>query len=106
MNPVAGESGPEAAPEAAAPSAFTVSTFPNPSSGAATIAVSVPEPQRVEVAVYDLLGRRVAVLHEGPLAVGTHALRWEAGALPSGVYVVRAAGETSVQTQRVTIVRR
>jgi hypothetical protein len=53
----------------------------------------------------------VAVLHDGVLASGTHALRLDASALPAGVYVVRvtAAGVggagADVTTHKVTVVR-
>ena len=40
--------------------------------------------------MFDALVRRVAVLAEGLLAAGTHRLALDAGALPPGLYVVRA----------------
>jgi hypothetical protein len=41
-------------------------------------------------AVYDVLGRRVATLVEGPLGAGTHTLTTTSAELPPGVYVIRA----------------
>src|SRR5690606_15969855 len=41
---------------------------PNPSAGQAQLTLSVAEAQRVTLAVYDGLGRPVAVLHDGPMA--------------------------------------
>jgi hypothetical protein len=56
--------------------------------------------------VLDGLSRRVALLHDGPMAAGAHALTWEAGTLPGGVYVVRArTGDGHAAMQRVTFVR-
>src|SRR5690606_27597302 len=43
---------------------------PNPSRGPAHVALLVTEAQVVDVALYDLLGRRVRTLHRGPLAGG------------------------------------
>jgi hypothetical protein len=78
---------------------------PNPTTGRATLTLTLGRPQQVTVEVLDALGRRVAVLHEGPLAAGAHALVLDARSLPSGVYVVRmTAGERSF-TQRLTLVR-
>ena len=60
-------------------------------------------------AVYDVLGRRVALLHEGMLGAGRHAFGLDGGALPAGVYVVRvgvepAEGPARTYTHRLTVV--
>ncbi|MDX1530237.1 MAG: proprotein convertase P-domain-containing protein, partial [Rhodothermales bacterium] len=80
--------------------------YPNPSGRAAEVRLVLREPQAVRVAVYDGLGRRVAVLHDGLLGAGReHLLILDAGALPSGVYVVRATGERFSASQKVTVLR-
>ncbi len=79
--------------------------YPNPFSQQATLALDVAETQTVTVEVLDVLGRRVALAHDGPLAVGAHRVVIEAAGLPAGVYVVRASGETFRFAQRVTLVR-
>src|SRR5690606_33319247 len=64
---------------------------PNPTTGRSEVALAVAEAQAVTVAVYDALGRQVALLHEGPLAAGTeHRLAFDGSGLTAGVYVVRA----------------
>jgi hypothetical protein len=56
--------------------------------------------------VYDVLGRRVAVLFDGKVDAGeTEALRLDADGLASGVYLVRVTGETFAATRRLTVVR-
>jgi hypothetical protein len=57
------------------------------------------------VEVFDMLGRRVAVLAEGLREAGRHAARLDASALSSGVYVVRMRAGDFVHAQRVTISR-
>jgi hypothetical protein len=78
--------------------------YPNPSAGAASFSVALAREQAVRVDVLDALGRPVAVLHDGPLATGTHAFTF-GGALPAGTYFVRAQGEGFVQTRPVVLVR-
>ncbi len=78
---------------------------PNPFRSTATVTLLLPQTQRVEVALFDVLGRRVAVLHEGPLTAGSHALVLDGSGLGSGVYVVRAQGEGFTASRRVTVVR-
>jgi hypothetical protein len=65
----------------------------------------VAEAQNVTAAVYDGLGRRVAMLHDGVLESGAHALTLDASSLPAGVYVVRVTGETFAATRRATLIR-
>src|SRR5690606_3825372 len=43
---------------------------PNPTTGHAEVTLAVAAAQAVTVAVYDALGRRVALLHEGAMAAG------------------------------------
>ena len=93
-------------PGAGTPSANALSAaHPNPFRDHATLALDIAAAQDVTVEVFDLLGRRVAVVHEGPLDVGEHRVLIDAGALPAGVYVVRAEGEAFRFAQRVTLVR-
>jgi hypothetical protein len=79
---------------------------PNPFAASTSFALTVPESGRTRVEVFDVLGRRVAVLHDGPLAAGPeHRFTFHAADLPSGLYVVRASGEDFTQTRRITLSR-
>jgi hypothetical protein len=82
-----------------------LTVHPNPSAGAATVALTLAEAGEVRVSVVDVLGREVAVLHEGALAAGEHRLGFDGSVLRAGVYVVRATGSGIAVTQRVTLVR-
>jgi hypothetical protein len=94
----------EAPPEAGA---FALEApFPNPVAERATLRLRLRTPQPVYAAAYDALGRRVAVLHDGPLVAGTHGLVLDARALPAGVYVVRAQGADAQASRRVVVGRR
>ena len=79
--------------------------FPNPFAERTTLTLTLDEQQTVRAEVFDLLGRRVAVLHDGSLAAGTHPLTLDAARLPAGLYVVRAQAGAFTATRRVTIVR-
>ena len=79
--------------------------FPNPTSGRATVAFELPEAERVDVAVFDLLGRRVVSLAEGERAAGVHRVDVPARALAAGVYVVRLATASETRAERLTVVR-
>ena len=58
------------------------------------------------VEVYNLLGRRVEVLHNGRLAAAqTYTFTFEASNAPSGIYLIRITGEQFSATQRVTLLK-
>jgi hypothetical protein len=81
--------------------------YPNPFNGTTQIPYTVGGgpgiPQWVRLSVYDVLGRRVAVLVDREMPAGKYVATMDAGALASGVYLLRletagaAAGATPVQ---------
>ena len=95
----------EGGPEPGKPGVELGAAYPNPASGAVTVSLVLPEAAEVSVAVIDVLGRQVVVLHEGWLAAGTHRLVLDAAELPSGLYLVRVEGEGIHLSRRVTLVR-
>ncbi|MDX1532239.1 MAG: choice-of-anchor Q domain-containing protein, partial [Rhodothermales bacterium] len=83
----------------------SLAVWPNPAGEAVTAGLTLSRPVEAEVVVLDVLGRRVAVLHRGPLAAGGHRLGLDGRALVPGLYVVRAAVGAEVLTRRLTVVR-
>lgn len=79
----------EGAPESAA---VALSVYPNPSHAAATVRFTLDRAQRVKLAVYDVLGRRVLSEDLGAQPVGETSHRIDLATLPAGVYVVRLDG--------------
>ena len=88
---------------AAAPDVLVLEAFPNPSAGRATVAFALPDAAGVELAVYDVLGRRVALLAEGAFEGGHHEAAFDGSALPAGLYVVHLQAGDAVRTQRLTL---
>ncbi|MFN8586608.1 MAG: hypothetical protein U0704_02315 [Candidatus Eisenbacteria bacterium] len=67
---------------------------PNPARGIAEMAFELPREQAVDLAVYDLGGRRVQTLASGILGAGHHSVRWntrtsDGRIAPAGLYFVR-----------------
>jgi hypothetical protein len=86
------------------PSAFALSRpAPNPFRSSTSFTLTVPEgAETLRLAVYDVLGREVAVLAEGVLAPGEHPLTLDGARLAAGVYFVRL--ETQRQTESLKLV--
>ena len=97
--PVAGEPGAITRP------ARLHAPHPNPARSEAAVTFEAAEAGPVRVEVFDVLGRRVAVLTDEVVTAGTHTTRWEAGTLPSGLYLIRLQAGDQVQTQRLTLTR-
>lgn len=80
--------------------------FPNPFNPATQVTLELQTDQHVRLAVYDLLGRTVALLHDGLLAArDRHSFTFEAGSLPSGVYLLKATGEAFSATRQVVLLK-
>ncbi|MEP0549114.1 MAG: T9SS type A sorting domain-containing protein [Rhodothermales bacterium] len=79
--------------------------YPNPFRTEATVAFVLDRDATVTVEVFDALGRRVARLHDGPLAARRHAFAFRPGDLPSGVYYARVHGDGVSETRPLVHVR-
>ena len=83
---------------------------PNPFTASTVIRFQVPEASKVELAIFDLAGRRVRTLAGEPFEAGDHALVWDgrddAGRLvPAGIYFTRVAVGRAVEARRITFLR-
>jgi hypothetical protein len=99
---------PGVAPEV--PPAFVLAqNYPNPFNPTTDIRYQTSNIGYVKLAVYDLLGREVAVLADGPIAAGEHRVTFEAGNLPTGAYycrmIVTGNGHAFTETKKMMLVR-
>ena len=90
----------------AVPEAFALeAAYPNPFRSSATLAFRLNAAIDVRLAVYDVLGRRVRVLHEGPITAGAHQATFDGTGLASGVYLVVLEAGGQRQARKVMLVR-
>ncbi len=79
---------------------------PNPCTIRTGVTVTVSRTQSVRVEVFDPLGHRVALLHDGEVTAGRPlSLEVNTGELSSGLYFVRASGGGTVSTRRITVLK-
>jgi hypothetical protein len=70
---------------------FTVSAaYPNPFNPMTTVTIGLPQAGRLEVSVFNVLGREVAVLADDYYSQGFHRFTFDAGGFASGIYFIRA----------------
>ena len=93
------------ADDAASRPALALEAFPNPASARLEIAFALGAAGQTRLVVYDVLGREVAVLEDGPRAAGGHRVGLGVGALSPGVYVVVLEGAGARASRTVTVVR-
>ncbi len=79
--------------------------YPNPFNPRTTIRYALPQAGTVRLVVYDMLGREVAVLADGPKPAGRHAARFDAGGLPSGTYVYRLQAQDRIIVRTMMLVK-
>jgi hypothetical protein len=92
--------------ERASPKEFTLSdAYPNPFNSETTISFSLAKSADLELSVYNLLGRRVAVLAEGFFAAGEHAVRLTGDNLPTGLYLVELSSAGVAVSRRVLLLK-
>jgi photosystem II stability/assembly factor-like uncharacterized protein len=88
------------------PFGFTLhANYPNPFNASTTISFSVAKDTEVDLAIYDVLGRRVATPYNGPVDAGTHRVNVNAGDLSSGVYFYRLAADGNDAVNRMTLLK-
>ncbi len=90
-------------PEAPVSTSLALTAGPNPFRGRTTFRLALPEARPATLTIYDVLGREVATLHDGPLAAGSHSFAWDASALPAGVYLARLRLGDRAEAVRVTV---
>ncbi len=66
-----------------------ISAFPNPFNPSTRVQFSLPQASRVELAVFDVQGRRVVDLASGNMTAGNYEVEFDGSQLPSGVYLYR-----------------
>ena len=88
---------------------FTVTTYPNPFNPVTTITYIIGQPEHLTVKVFDLHGRLVRSLHDGPVA-SSGSVSWDGtgpggGVVPSGIYFYEARLGARVQSGKMALVK-
>jgi len=77
--------------------------YPNPFNPTTTISFNLEKSGHAVLTVYDVLGREVAVLVNSKLVAGEHEVSFDAGDLPSGIYLYRLKSAGQTLTKKMTL---
>ena len=88
------------------PAEFSLfANYPNPFNPSTQISYRLSETTFVHLQVYDVLGRHVSTLVDERQPPGHHTVTFEAGSLPSSVYLYRLQAGSAAATRAMTVVR-
>ena len=79
--------------------------YPNPFNPSTTISFTLDAPHHVRLAVYNVLGEKVATLSDEMKAAGRHEIPFVSDDLPSGTYLYRLEAAGRVQARTMTLLR-
>lgn len=79
--------------------------YPNPFNPTTTIPFRLTETSDIRLDVFTMTGQRVTTLAAGVHAAGAHTVSFNAGALPSGIYMYRLETSAGVLTRTMVLVK-
>ncbi|MBT7378244.1 MAG: T9SS type A sorting domain-containing protein, partial [Candidatus Marinimicrobia bacterium] len=79
--------------------------YPNPFNPSTNIEFGLSDDADVNVTVYDIAGREMAVLAQGQFSKGFHNVIWNAADQPSGIYFVTVSTQSETQTQKLMLIK-
>lgn len=79
--------------------AALMQNYPNPFNPETTLGFELPVNSKVDLRVYDILGREVAILAKEDRVPGYHTIKWDASNYASGTYfyILKATGKDGNQ---------
>ncbi len=73
-----------------------LANYPNPFNPTTSISFRVANNSHIRIAVFDVLGRKVATLVDQPFEKGSHQIQWDASSVSSGQYIYRMEADGKV----------
>ncbi len=84
---------------------FVEQNDPNPFSASTTIAFRLTKPETVQLSIFDMIGRQVAVLVDSRLDAGRHAYDLDATNWPQGIYFYKIKSSTAIITRNRVLLK-
>ncbi|HEY3296268.1 MAG TPA: S8 family serine peptidase [bacterium] len=88
------------------PAGFALhANYPNPFNPTTTLAFDLPRTSKVTLTIFDMLGRQVAVLANGPMPAGSHNVSFDGSDLASGTYLAHLQADGFSATQKMLLLK-
>lgn len=93
-------------PETNIPDVFRLyENYPNPFNPATTIKFDLPVQSITKLSVYDVTGRTVALLVNGPMSAGSHTISFNGAGISSGVYFFKLEAGDFTDIRKMVLVK-
>ncbi len=79
--------------------------YPNPFNPITVVRSQLPVASHVRLTVYDVLGREVALLVDGPRVAGRYQDSFDGNGLASGVYIYRLTADAFVESRKMILLK-
>ncbi len=79
--------------------------YPNPFNPSTTIRFALPLEEHVTLVVYDLIGRKIAMLVDERMTAGEYSVVFDAAGVASGFYIYRIQAGSHVTTRRMILLK-
>jgi len=79
--------------------------YPNPFNPSTTIDFAIPQSSKVELAIYNVIGEKVASLINREMSAGYHSTTFDASHLVSGVYFYRIVANDFIETKKLLLLK-
>ena len=84
--------------------------YPNPFNAGTMIRYELPQPAKVRLVIYNLLGQRVKSLVQGQQSEGKYSIHWNATSdagrpVASGIYIYRITVDNYVQSRKMMLLK-
>ena len=79
--------------------------YPNPFNPTTNISFTLPKAEYVTLEVYNSIGKKVARMLDSKIKAGSHDMRFDASALPSGIYFYRLQAGGFSQVRKMVLLR-
>ena len=79
--------------------------YPNPFNPSTMLSYDVPADMNVSLSIYDMRGRMVSELVNDMREQGSYNVTWNADQNASGIYMIKLIAGSTVQTQKIMLVK-
>jgi L-ascorbate metabolism protein UlaG (beta-lactamase superfamily) len=79
--------------------------YPNPFNPGTQFEFTLGASSFVSLAIFDILGKKVATLISEKMSAGDHSIYWNASTIPSGMYFYRLQTEGFVETKKLIVLK-
>lgn len=79
--------------------------YPNPFNPSTTIKFSLPEASEVSLRVYNTQGEKIALLLSANLEAGNYSYQWDAGNIPTGMYIYELSANKFVSVKKMILLK-